>query len=189
LVSTVDINPEFEPTLCADVRKLTLKRILHTEGFFPEKYCVRPSRVVILASPPCERFSLANRTWPKHGIRQAFEIIGQCCEIIVEARDLWGKDSVFYAIENPKGRLRWFLGKPKTSIALSDYGGKYKKPTDLWTNIPLPLLDSIKPYEPSWSSVQNKGLGSTGLLRLRDPSKRAELPAGLSQALKEAVEV
>ena len=132
---------------------------------------------VIVASPPCERFSLANRMFPKKGIRQALDMVGAVYEVIAEFRPK------YWIVENPKGRLRWFLGKPNSTVSLSDYGGKYKKPTDLWHNFPLPLVKAEMPFEPSWSSIRNQGKGSTGLLRLRDPAKRAMLPLGLGEAI------
>ncbi len=136
---------------------------------------------VIVASPPCERFSIANRMFPKKGVKKALEIVGSIYEIIAEYRPK------YWITENPKGRLRWFLGKPNSTIRLCDYGSKYMKPTDLWHNLTFHIIEGQKPYEPSWSSTKNQGKGSTGLLRLRDPAKRAMMPYGLSQAVLEAV--
>ena len=96
-----------------------------------------------MASPPCERFSIANRRFPKKGIKKALEIVGACLEAMVEL------ETKYWVLENPKGRLRWFLGKPSHTIHLSNYGGKYMKPTDLWGNVELPMLTKVLPYEPS----------------------------------------
>lgn len=166
-VIRIDIERKFKPTIIADVNHLPLKL-----GLKP-KICV--------ASPPCERFSIANRRFPKKGIKKALEIVGACLEAFVEL------ETKYWVLENPKGRLRWFLGSPTQSIHLSNYGGKYMKPTDLWGNVELPMLTKVLPYEPSWSSTKNNGNGSTGLLRLRDPSKRALMPYGLSQAILEVI--
>ena len=136
---------------------------------------------LIVASPPCERFSLGNRMFPKVGVAKALEVVGAVFEIIARVRpENW-------IVENPRGRLRWFIGNPTSSIRLSDYGSKYMKPTDLWHNIGFAPLVSTRPYEPSWSSTKNQGKGSTGLLRLRDPAKRAEMPKGLGQAILDAI--
>jgi len=137
---------------------------------------------IIVASPPCERFSIANRMFPKKGVREALEIVGAVYELIAELRPK------YWIVENPKGRLRWFLGKPNSCVSLSDYGGKYKKLTDLWHNFPLPMIQAQMPFEQSWTSTKNQGRGSTGLLRLRDPSKRAMLPLGLGEAILTVIE-
>lgn len=155
-VIRIDIKREFKPTIIADVRKL------------PVKNSLKP--LFMAASPPCERFSIANRRFPKKGIREALEIVGACLESFVDL------ETKYWLLENPKGRLRWFLGKPKQSIALSNYGGKYMKPTDLWGNVQLPLINKIMPYEPSWSS--NKGKN-----RLNKASQRAKLPFDLSETI------
>ncbi len=132
---------------------------------------------VVVASPPCERFSIANRMFPKKGVMNALNVVGAVYEIIAALRPK------YWIVENPRGRLRWFLGKPNSTVSLSNYGEKYKKPTDLWHNFPLPMIQGEMPYEPSWSSTKNNGKGSTGLLRIRDPAKRAKLPKGLGEAI------
>jgi len=153
----------------------------HALGFLDSLYLgIKPT--VIVASPPCERFSLACRMFPKKGIKQALNIVGAVYEIIAELRPK------YWIVENPKGRLRWFLGKPNSTVSLSDYGGKYKKPTDLWHNFMLPLVKGEIPFEPSWTSTKNQGKGSTGLLRLRDPAKRAMLPKGLGEVILSVIE-
>jgi hypothetical protein len=120
--------------------------------------------------------------FPKVGVKKALEVVGSVFEIIARVRP---KN---WIVENPKGRLRWFIGNPTSSIRLSDYGSRYMKPTDLWHNLNFEPLVEQRPYEPSWSSTKNAGKGSTGLLRLRDPAKRAEMPLGLSQAILHAIE-
>lgn len=136
---------------------------------------------VIVASPPCERFSIANRRFPEKGIRQALDLVGAVFEIIAELRPK------YWIVENPKGRLRWFLGSPTSSVHLSNYGSRYMKPTDLWHNLTFKLIQAERPGQPSLTSHQNRMKGSTGLLRLRDPAKRALMPRGLSEAVLEAV--
>jgi hypothetical protein len=172
-IVTSDINPEFEPTICKDIRDLTIQELTLNHSDF--------EKVLILFSPPCERYSLARRTWPEHGIRTAFEIVGAGCELIADARDLFGKEKLGYVIENPKARLRWFLGKPKTTINLADFGGKYRKPTDIWTNIQIQMVQSMNPYYKIWNQ---SGPNNNSRTRSAD---RAELPLGLSLAIKEAV--
>jgi site-specific DNA-cytosine methylase len=175
-VVRIDNNPKFR-----EVPFTEIYDICDLETFFGSLMDRYPNPTVILASPPCERFSIANRMFPKVGIRKALEIVGSVFEIIATLRPK------YWIVENPKGRLRWFLGTPNSSIHLSDYGSKYLKPTDLWHNLTFKLIEAERPYEPSWSSTKNNMKGSTGLLRLHDPAKRALIPYGLSKAVLEAV--
>lgn len=177
-VVTVDIEKKFNPTICKDVRKVTVKDI--------QNVCVKAlykyETVVMLASPPCERYSIACSKWPLPGIREAFEIVGAVFGLITEIKpDFW-------LVENPKGRLRWFVpNKPIATINLSDYGYPSKKPTDLWGNVPLPMVETIKSFPTIYSEkrqrketwIQHQG---------RNPAKRAEMPYELSDKIRLATE-
>ena len=136
-------------------------------------------KVVVVVSPPCERFSLANSIWPQVGIRKGLEQVGACLELILAIKpDYW-------CLENPAGRLRWFLKKPTHSVKLSDYGYKYTliggkvrrnfKKTDLWGNIPFALVEAEKIVRPRMGEP------------FPDKSRIAEMPSGLSKAVLEAV--
>jgi site-specific DNA-cytosine methylase len=120
-VITIDVLRKFKPTICCDIRYLPLKKNLKPE--------------VLLASPPCQRFSIACPHWPKIGIKLAMELVGAVFECIPYL------NPKYWLVENPMGRLRWFIGKPKQTIRYSDYELAYKihKKTDLWGNIELPM--------------------------------------------------
>lgn len=53
-----------------------------------------------------------------------------CLEIIWLCRSR--EPLKFWALENPTGYLRQFLGKPALTFNPSDYGDTYTKKTDLW---------------------------------------------------------
>lgn len=88
----------------------------------------------ILAAPPCTMFSMArtNAKTPRD-LKGAMETVQACLRIIWECqyRDTRLK---FWALENPKARLRWFLGVPALTFNPNDYGDAYRKPTDIWGN-------------------------------------------------------
>ena len=88
----------------------------------------------ILAAPPCTMFSMA-RTVAKtpRDLVGAMKTVATCLRIIWECQ-YGGKRLSFWAMENPKARLRWFLGKPVMTFNPCDYGDAYHKPTDLWGN-------------------------------------------------------
>lgn len=85
----------------------------------------------ILAAPPCTMFSLARTTakTPRDFI-EGIKIVRACLEIIWECRAK--RNLKFWALENPLGYLRQFLGKPALTFNPCDYGDNYTKKTDLW---------------------------------------------------------
>lgn len=153
-VVTIDVEKKFKPSIVADVNYLPLKKNLNPE--------------VLLMSPPCTRFSLACKHWPKKGIKEALMLVGACLEAVDYLKPrLW-------LLENPKARLRWFIGKPKQSIRYSDFDTQYVavKPTDLWGNIPLPLAKGIRK-------------GHVGHYLKSWPNRDAKIPLGVSEAVLE----
>ena len=100
------------------------------------------------------------------------EIVGACLEAVVYLKPH------YWLLENPKGRLRWFMKtKPVATFNLGDYGYRTIKPTDLWGNLSLPLVD-----------FHRKDNG--GLRFKQGPSsiKSAMLPLRFSQTIKKVVE-
>lgn len=88
----------------------------------------------VLAAPPCTMFSMA-RTVAKtpRDLRQAMAVVQACLEIIWKCQ-YNGNKLAFWALENPKARLRWFLGQPTMTFNPYEYGDPHRKPTDLWGN-------------------------------------------------------
>lgn len=128
---------------------------------------------VLLASPPCERFSIMGGSFPKKGIGNALAVVGACLEAVVALNpDYW-------LIENPKARLRWFLGTPQTTIRQIDFGGKLPKPTDLWGNICLPMLNRTHPPMKGHGPTERRKLGCPMIGS--NSAENAKIPFGLSQ--------
>lgn len=91
-------------------------------------------------------------------------------------------DPRYWLMENPMGMLRTVIGKPRSTIRQSDFGSPHKKLTDLWGNVPLPMLSSMgtwlkAPRGDHKNSIQGQGT----------PASRAKWPYGLSKAVMEAV--
>ncbi len=163
-VIRIDIEKKFKPSIVADIRYLPLKENLNPE--------------VLLISPPCERFSIAMPQWPKMGIKKAMELVGAAFEAVAYLKPK------FWLIENPMGRLRWFLGKPGKTIRYSDFDFKYvaQKKTDLWGNLPLPMAKVMRKlyighYEKGWFATYIS----------RKSSERAKIPIGVSKAILEGI--
>ncbi len=106
----------------------------------------------VLAAPPCTMFSFARTTAKTpRDLRTAMETVFACLRIIAECQ-YEGSHLKFWAMENPKARLRWFLGKPVMTFSPEQFGDPHRKPTDLWGNFNTNLRKSpvditeLEPY-------------------------------------------
>jgi site-specific DNA-cytosine methylase len=137
-VFTVDWNPAFNPTLCADVGSLTADDIIKLCGGVPD---------VIHASPDCTTYSVQaishHRRKEADGNLTAVTDYARTCDrinahLIDLIRELKPK---YYFIENPRAGMRkmdFMQGLPRYTVTYCQYGEKRMKPTDIWTNHPAP---------------------------------------------------
>ncbi len=84
----------------------------------------------ILAAPPCTEFSLSKTTSPRD-FRKGLEIVDACLRI-VRICQLREQRLAWWALENPRGFLRQFLGTPSFTVHHWWFGDEFDKPTDLW---------------------------------------------------------
>jgi len=130
----------------------------------------------ILAAPPCTEFSKAKGNKPRD-YAAALEIVWACLRIIwtcrAEGRLKW------WALENPVGQLRQFIGVPRITIEYWQFGADICKPTDLWGyfNAPRPTVKSKPACRPirSWSNWHGQAA-----------EERAITPAGFADAFFKA---
>jgi hypothetical protein len=128
-VFSVDLDERFAVDLHADVQILR-------PGDLPWK----PD--VVLASPPCEKFSVLTipRYWrpgyqPTPPAAEAMEIVRATVRLIDRL------EPAFWVIENPRAVLRklhLIPGERKT-VTYCQYGAPWRKPTDLWGGFPPSL--------------------------------------------------
>jgi hypothetical protein len=164
-VITIDIVKKHKPTIQADINFLPLIKKLNPDA--------------LLSGPMCDNFTLMSNQWPKIGIRDALTLVGSCLEAV---NYLQPKK---WLLENPKGRLRWFIGKPAQTIYYSDYDFNYKaqKPTDLWGNIRLPMPKGVRRPR---TKLNGKHTPNFYKAFSNNPSDNAAVPLGVSQAILEA---
>lgn len=113
---------------------------------------INPENVYgILAAPPCTMFSLARtRAKTPRDLREGMECVEACLKVIWECqknyRQEYGyKTSLkFWALENPWGLLRFFLGKPALIFQPYEFGDPYSKKTCLWGNFNEPKKSEVK---------------------------------------------
>lgn len=106
----------------------------------------------VLAAPPCTMFSLARTTAKKpRDLYEGMKTVDRCLKIIWNLRI--HHKLAFWAIENPQGLLRQFLGKPAFTFDPSEFGGDYNKTTDLWGYFKTPK--TLKDYKRFPSTDKN----------------------------------
>ena len=84
----------------------------------------------ILAAPPCTEFAVSGARWwskkPPHLLRDAIGVVQACMRIIGQGKPDW------WALENPVGRLKSWMGQPAWSFQPWEYGDKQFKRTLIW---------------------------------------------------------
>ena len=85
----------------------------------------------ILAAPPCTAFSPTGRR-DKKAMDKALEIVKACQKIIDICKPKW------WALENPVGYLKDYIGKPKMIFQPFEYGDGCTKKTAVWGNFNIP---------------------------------------------------
>lgn len=133
---------------------------------------------VIVASPPCTGFSVANRMHPRENTRRPepvdFELLAHCLRVIREA------DPPFFAIENVRGALKWWgplLGEPR----LKSF------PLYVWGRFPgfLVAKSGTLKFKGGARGVARNGRPRAKAMpdsaaNHRSPALRAEIPAELA---------
>lgn len=101
----------------------------------------------ILAAPPCTEFSVLNciaaprERKPDEGLK----VVMACLRIINLCRPDW------WAMENPVGYLREYMGYPRMTFQPWEYGDPWTKRTDIWGNFTPPNKIYTR-----WEDVPNK---------------------------------
>lgn len=153
-----------------DVRLITLPMFDVTDPYVIEE-CIKLKPYGILAAPPCTMFSLA-RAGAKtpRDFKEGMRCVEACLKIIWEVRKIYPLK--FWALENPRGYLRQFLGQPAYHFQGWFFGDKIKKPTDIWGYFNEPKENRTqKPSYPrkgpgSWA---NKGKGGSPIRSITPP--------------------
>ncbi len=104
----------------------------------------------ILAAPPCTHLSYSGARWwagkGEQALLEALSIADACVRLAMFTQP------VFWALENPTGRLRDYYGEPVIKFDPYQFGDGYPKETWLWGkfNIPTPLAMVTTPIDNSY---------------------------------------
>jgi len=169
-------------------------------------FCVNREDIYgILVAPPCTMFSLARTKAKKpRDLKEGFEIVRACLDIIwqcMEIKQETKKKTLslkFWALENPNGMLKYFLGKPVFEFSPYEFGDGYKKRTMLWGWFNEPKKTGGKIIcDKAYKTLNPKVLKKFDRLASREihpevfgkltrQERRAITPAGFAKAFFEA---
>jgi len=154
-----------------DVRNITLpdNDIMDwSKGDMPEiAYLIQERKIYgILAAPPCVMFSFVRTKAKKpRDLEEAMKLVKQCLYIIwscMEIKQDTKKKTLplkFWALENPNGMLKFFLGKPAFEFNPCEFGDPYKKKTYLWGWFNEPIKSNpVESKQPQFDMILNKDL-------------------------------
>lgn len=142
----------------------------------------------ILAAPPCTMFSIARRnakTPPN--FKAGMEVVNACLKIICDCRI---KNKLkFWALENPRGILRQFIGKPPFSFKHWEFekNSQHEKTTDIWGYFNFPIKKIKEKPQINHANLDKSWQKPIApdeykYLNLNRTEIRAITPAGFAQA-------
>lgn len=135
----------------------------------------------ILAAPPCTMFTATGNRWIRTNeqMTEALSVVDACFRAVVIYKPVW------WALENPVGKLSNFLGKPTMTFNPCDYGDPWTKRTCLWgkfnepIQIPVPATQQCK-HGTYWLHCAVGGKSKETM------AIRSVTPAGFAKAFCEA---
>jgi len=164
----------------------------------------------ILAAPPCDQLSFArtNAKAPRD-LKDSLSIVQGCLSIIWKCQQRLDSQVQkysplkFWALENPKAMLQWYLGKPAYVFNPWEFGDAYKKTTCLWgwfkepkklySNVhDITMEDQIKKHLthsnplPKFDMMKSKDIHPEQFGKLTRKERRAITPRGFAEAFFKA---
>jgi site-specific DNA-cytosine methylase len=130
----------------------------------------------VLAAPPCTVFSGSGARWKRtdDDMREGLSVVDACLRIIHTTKPhVW-------ALENPVGILRNYIGPPVAYFNPCDYGDPYTKKTCLWGKFTIPDKSPVAPTEGSKMHLKYGGKSD------RTKTIRSQTPPGFARAFFEA---
>jgi len=161
-----------------DVVRVDLK---HGQDIRLVEHLARPVHG-ILAAPPCTAFAGSGaQYWPAKDASgettEGIALVDACLRAVAIYQPAW------WALENPVGRLRRWIGPPRMWFNPCDYGDPYTKKTGLWGQFNEPRKT---PVEPIRTSSQGSWVQRLGGKSERTKELRSATPMGFARAFFEA---
>jgi hypothetical protein len=152
----------------------------------------------ILAAPPCTDFSTAQGvgSWGKKGTKaviEAMSVVDACMRMVAIYRPYW------WALENPPGRLKYWIGAFSWSFQPYEYGGYLETGEKTLDCSLFPANDAFTKRTLIWGTARKplpKPVSVTHVVRpeggwrnkcfKQHKGHRSVTPMGFSRAFKEA---
>jgi hypothetical protein len=127
----------------------------------------------ILAAPPCTIFSYARQ---RYGLPTQDELLSSLSVVDACLRAVYVYKPQWWALENPRNKLRRYLGQPRMIFKQWWYEDGQEKPTCLYGNFNFPIFNPGKRTKPSTYKTK----------RQNADKKDAITPPGFAKAFYEA---
>lgn len=126
----------------------------------------------ILSAPPCTKFSYARNRYPatNEELIDGLSIMDACLRAVIIYKPK------FWALENPRAKMRHYLGIPRMNFYQWEYGNHPHKPTCIWGDFNFPEKKLGFRSKPSTYKTKKQNA---------DPQD-AVTPSGFAQAFFEA---
>lgn len=149
----------------------------------------------ILAAPPCTMFAISGNRWKRtdEQMIEALSVVDACLRLVMVHKP------IFWALENPVGKLIRYIGKWRYTFQPYEYGDPWTKRTCIWGHHNIPKKNPVKPVG-LWTGGTPSGklgivdhpeyLPPDWVHKMPPGKKRAELrsitPPGFAKAFYEA---
>ena len=177
-VYSVDYCESFEADSHEDIAVLGVTDVMEAFGA-PD---------VVWASPDCTTYSVAalgrhRKKDPATGWLMPVTDYAKICDAVNQhlMRLIEALAPQLWFVENPRGGLRkmpWMRGLPRYTVTYCQYGYRYMKPTDIWTNARDPRFKPpCRPGDPCHEAAPRGA--RTGMQATCSKADRARIPPAL----------
>lgn len=132
----------------------------------------------ILIAPPCTVFAGSGAKW--RGLRPISEVLEGLSIVDACFRFIYSCKPHFWALENPIGWLKDYIGDPVMYFDPCEYGDPYRKRTCLWGHFNTPAKNPVEPVQGSKMHLCYGGRSE------RTKTMRSITPPGFANAFFEA---
>ncbi len=136
----------------------------------------------ILSAPPCTYFAISGARWKrtKEQMIDGLSVVDACLRII------WVCNPAWWALENPVGKLKRWIGKPQLMFQPFEYGDPWTKRTCIWGKFNVPMKTPVEPVG-QWTGRS----GTPGIADNPDkflpPDWIHKLPPSADRAMKRSI--
>ena len=190
VVVTVDIDPKFNPDICADILDVSVCDIyaaLMAKGWTTDQRIF-----YVWSSPDCSVFSVAgfHAGHFKDGKAQTEKARAMVLRHLHSLALIEDLAPLFWTVENPVGLLRtmkWMKPYHRDTVTYCVYGDARMKPTDLWGGFPYYWVarPMCRPNN-SFCDHERAPRGSPTGTQSLDHRERSHIPLELSESLYQA---